>query len=52
MMGGIRKDLPSKAIPVPKVQTTDSPRPLRRIRETKPPMSLPKGLPTDKAKSI
>jgi len=33
MMGGIRKDLPPWAIPVPKVQTTDSPRPLKRIRK-------------------
>jgi hypothetical protein len=34
MMGGIRKDLPSKEMPVPKVQTADSPRPLKRLRKT------------------
>jgi hypothetical protein len=42
MMGGVRKDLPSRAIPVSKVQTVDSPRPLKRIRKKVQRISPPK----------
>jgi hypothetical protein len=42
MMGGIRKDFPPTAIPIPKVHTTDSPRPLKRIRKKEQRISPPK----------
>jgi hypothetical protein len=45
MMGGIRKDLPPNAIPIPKVPTTNSPRPLKRVRENEQRISQPKERP-------
>jgi hypothetical protein len=50
MMGGIRKDLLSRAIPVPKVR--NSPRPLKRIRKKEQRIAPPKERATADDKQI
>jgi hypothetical protein len=52
MMGGTRKDLPSKAILVPKIHTANNPQPLKKIRKSRALMSLAKELPTADEKAV
>jgi hypothetical protein len=41
MMGGIRRDLPPKATPVPKAKLTNGPRPLKRLRKKEQRIAAP-----------